>query len=329
MPDLSALHQLTEQVRPPDPERLVALAERRRRQTTVGVASGVAASLALALVISAHMDPVRDTSADPVGTPSPAASFPRLSASEIRQHPDAESSGTADYPSTASDVVARVWTVCLGDCSRDTEWLRGEQQSALEVSSDASGTGALYLLDGSEAISHAVDDDFLVHGQGGSPVLVDAEGQRRLLETGPLTTIEEIAGPPVYTRWGLGYVDLQWGTLHTVREPGWDWQGADDTWLWGTLWLVPNSTVLRQAALWRNPDGSFEVKVLPIPPSDGGSGMLRAGTPGTMAVVEHFTQPRVAHISTDYGQTWQVRRVPDDVESGGELPPDWTTWPQG
>ena len=56
--------------------------------------------------------------------------------------------------------------------------------------------------------------------------------------------------------------------------------------------------------------------------------MLRAGTPGTMAVVEHFAQPRVAHISTDYGETWQVRRVPDDVDSGAELPADWTAWPR-
>ena len=57
--------------------------------------------------------------------------------------------------------------------------------------------------------------------------------------------------------------------------------------------------------------------------------MLRAGTPGTMAVVEHLAEPRRAHISTDYGATWQIREVPAGVDSGGTLPADWTTWPLG
>lgn len=57
--------------------------------------------------------------------------------------------------------------------------------------------------------------------------------------------------------------------------------------------------------------------------------MLRAGIPGTMAVVEHFAQPRRAHISTDYGATWQIREVPAEVDSGGDLPADWPTWPRG
>lgn len=328
MPDLTALHELAEQVRPPEPERLVALGERRRRRTAVGVASGVAASLTLALVVSAHTERLRDSSPDPIDSPSPtpAASFPWLGAPAIRQHPDAEASGTGDYPSTASEAVARVWTVCLGECSRESERVRGERQSALEVSSDTSETGALYLLDMSESISHAVDDWYLVHGKGGGPALVDSSGQRRPLEVGRLTTVEEIAGPPVHTRWGLGYVDLQWGTLHIIRERGWDWQGADDTWFWGTLWRAPETTVQRHAVVWRNPDGSFGSKVLPIGPGSGSTGMLGAGSPGTMAVVEHFAQPRVAHISTDFGATWQVRILPDDVASYGDLPSDWTSW---
>jgi hypothetical protein len=86
--------------------------------------------------------------------------------------------------------------------------------------------------------------------------------------------------------------------------------------------------VKRVAASWRRPDGTFGAALLPIGPSEGGPGMLRAGVPGTMAVVEHFSQPRVAHISTDYGATWQTRLVPDDVDSGGTLPADWSTWPR-
>jgi len=92
---------------------------------------------------------------------------------------------------------------------------------------------------------------------------------------------------------------------------------------------VPDTTVTRQAAVWRRPDGTFAAKVLPIGDSRGGPGMLRAGTPGTLAVVEHFVYPRRAHFSTDYGVTWQIRQVPEGVDSGGSLPADWPSWLPG
>ena len=123
---------------------------------------------------------------------------------------------------------------------------------------------------------------------------------------------------------------MQAKTLHAIEGVGnWDWQGAADSWFWGTAWLVKGTTVTRQAALWRRRDGTFAVKVLPIGDSRGSSGMLRAGKSGTMAVVEHFAEPRQAHISTDYGATWQIRTVPVGVASGGSLPADWPTWPTG
>ena len=37
------------------------------------------------------------------------------------------------------------------------------------------------------------------------------------------------------------------------------------------------TTVTRQAAIWRRPDGTFAAKLLPIGDSRGGPGMLRAG----------------------------------------------------
>ena len=123
---------------------------------------------------------------------------------------------------------------------------------------------------------------------------------------------------------------MQAKTLHAIEGVGnWDWQGAADSWFWGKAWLVKGTTVTRQAALWRRPDGTFAVNVLPIGDSRGSSGMLRAGKPGTMAVVEHFAEPRRAHISTDYGATWQILTVPVGVASGGSLPADWPTWPTG
>jgi hypothetical protein len=116
--------------------------------------------------------------------------------------------------------------------------------------------------------------------------------------------------------------------LHVIEGGDWQWQGASDTWFWGTAALyAEDTTVTRQAAVWRRPDGTFAAKLLPIGDSEGGPGMLTAETPGTLAVVEHFAEPRLAHISTDYGATWQVREVPAGVDSGGSLPADWTTWP--
>lgn len=335
MPDLRQLHELTRQVRAPEVEHLADLAERRRRRTRTAIVTGVAASVIVAAVITAGVVRERDTTSEPVGPgpePSPTATFPTLTPEQIRQHPDAESSSDVDFPATASDVSARIWSVCLDECTRATEHLPGERQSALEVSSDGFETSALYPLDLSGNLSHVVDDWYFIDGDDG-PTLVDSRGHRRPLQHGASVPVAGVAGPLVYSREGLAYVDLQARTLHVVEHGGednWDWGGAGDTWFWGTMSLVDdNGTFTRQAAVWRRPDGTFAVKVLPIGESRGGSGMLRAGTPGTMAVVEHFAQPRRAHISTDYGATWQIREVPSGVDSGGDLPADWRTWPAG
>jgi hypothetical protein len=260
--------------------------------------------------------------------PSPTVTFPALSAEQIRRHPDATFSSDDDFPATASGVVTRIWSVCLGECTRATEHIPGELQTALEVSRDDFATGALYALHRTGNISHAVDDWYLINAHDG-PALVDSRGHRRLVRSGASVPVTDIVGPPVYSG-GLAYIDMQAEKLHVIEGEGdWDWQGAADTWFWGTVWLVEGTTVTRQAAVWRRPEGTFAVKVLPIGDSRGSSGMLRAGTPGTMAVVEHFAQPRRAHISTDYGTTWQIREVPAGVESGGTLPADWPTWSPG
>jgi hypothetical protein len=332
MPELTQLHELSQQVRTPELEDLAALAERRRRRARAGVLAGVAGSVALAAVIAVGVSGDRTATSDPAPpgpSPSPTVTFPALSAQQIRQHPDAYFSGDGDFPSTASKARARVWSVCLDDCSRETEWLPGEEQSAIEVSTDDFETGSVYSLDGSEYVAHVVDDWYLIE-TGMGPTLVDARGQRRLVRFGAAVPMADVTGPLTYSRRGLAYVDVTAGTLHVIEGgSGWWWQGAGDSWFWGTATLAPNTTVRQVAAVWRLPDGTFGATVLPIGPSDGGPGMLSGGVPGTMAVVEHFTQPRVAHISTDYGATWQVRLVPDGVDSGGDLPDDWPTWPSG
>jgi hypothetical protein len=336
MPELRQLHELTTQVRMPELKRLADLADRRRRRLVVGVTAGVAASVMVA-AIAAGVVGGHDTTSEPVGpgphpsptAASPTAAFPALSPTQIRQHPDATVSSDADFPATASAVTARVWSVCLDECTRATEHLPGELQTALEVSNDSFATGALYELDRTDWISHAMDDWYLIEPFDG-PLLVDSRGHRRALQVGAAVPITDVAGPLVYSAQGLAYLDMAQRQLHAIEGAGnWDWQGAGDTWFWGAATLWRGTTVTRQAAVWRRPDGTFAVKVLPIGDSRGSSGMLRAGTPGTMAVVEHFAQPRRAHISTDYGATWQIREVPAEVDSGGSLPAGWRTWQPG
>ena len=335
MPELTRLLDLTSQVQAPDLDQLGDLASRRRRRATTALAGGLAAAVAVAAVaVAAAVD--RHDSSGPIGpgptptvttSPEPSA-YPTLTAEQIRDHPDAKADDGGDYPVTAADVAARLWTVCLGDCSRDTETMPGEYQSAFEVSRDGFRTGAVYLAPTGEGGQHVVDDQFLLNTFDGV-VLVDSRGRRRPMELGAPVAIEEIEGPLGYSQGGLSSVDLEGGFLHPVKGKGyWEWQGAGDSWYWGVaLTTDDEGKVLRQAAVWRDTDGTYRAKVLPIPVSDGGPGMLRAAAPGTMAVVEHFRQPRRAHVSTDYGRTWQVREVPGSVESGGRLPADWDTWP--
>jgi len=343
-------------VEPPalDVHALVSVGEKRLRRRRFGAVAGSVLAVTLAVGAPAVVWDLRDEpasvekprprdraadrgsptlgrsdAASPGPDPSPIVTYPALSAEQIRQHPDATLSSDDDFPSTASGVAARIWSVCLGECTRATEPQQGERQTALEVSRDDFATGALYVLDRSGNVSHAVDDWYFI-GVHDGPILVDSRGHRRLLQSGASVPVTDIAGPLVYSSGGVAYIDISAKKLHVIDGEGdWDWQGAADTWFWGTVWLVEDTTVTRQAAVWRRPDGTFAAKVLPIGDSGGSSGMLRAGTPGTMAVVEHFAEPRRAHISTDYGATWQIREVPAGVDSGGALPADWTTWPPG
>jgi hypothetical protein len=351
MPDLSQLHELAGQVRTPDLGDLARLADGRRRRATAVLGGAVAATLVVVAVVTASVSGQRGAAPLPVGPgpkssstptstittplPDPSASYPVLSAQAIRRHPTAKLDADSLIATTAAGagVAARVWTACMSDCSRATEYVPGEVQQAIEVTHDRFATSSLHAIAWSANVSHVLDDWFFVEGSAGGPMIVNSRGQRRPLEYGASVPVTGISGPVVYGLQGVSSVDLASRTLHAIETTGpdatWDWQGAGDTWFWGTVVLVDNGPVATQAALWRQPDGTFAVKVLPIPESEGGPGMLVTRRPGTMAVVEHFASPRLAHISTDYGATWEVRRVPDGVESGGNLPADWATWPKG
>ena len=349
MPDLNQLHELAGQVRTPDLAELADLADGRRRRAAAALGGAVAATLVVVALVAGSVSGQRGAAPLPVGPPTtsstptstrtapqpdPSASYPALSAEAIRRHPTAKLDADSLIATTAAPagVTARVWTACLSDCNRATEYVPGEVQKALEVSHDGFASSALYELDAVGDASHVVDDWFFTEDFHG-PWLVNSRGQRRPLEYGAPVPMADVSGPLIHGRMGLTFVDLTGRTLHQVQQEGnealWEWGGSGDTWFWGTASLVEGVTVTRQAALWRGPDGAFAVRILPIPESEGGSGMLVAGRPGTMAVVEHYARPRVAHISTDYGATWQVRRVPDGVDSGGSLPADWATWPVG
>ena len=346
MPELRQLHELAGQVRTPDLADLAVVADGRRRRSAAAVGGAVAVTLVVVALVAGNLNGNRGAAPLPVGPgpqtsstattprPDPSASYPALSPEAIRRHPTAALDSDSLLATTAAPagVAARVWTACLGDCTRATEYVPGEVQKVLEVSNDDFTTSSLYPLDASGSAAHVVDDWFFTENFDG-PAVVSSRGQRRPLEFGAPIPVTEVSGPVLHTLQGEASIDLAAGTVHPLQREGndqtWEWGGAGDTWYWGTVVLVDNGPVARHAVLWRGPGGTFAVKVLPVPESEGGPGMLTAKRPGTMAVVEHYASPRLAHISTDYGATWQVRQVPDGVESGGALPANWRTWARG
>jgi hypothetical protein len=215
-----------------------------------------------------------------------------------------------------------VWQVCLADCSRETQYQRGELQQALEVTADDFATSALHAVDSGGDISHAVDDRFVVGG-----MLVDARGTERRLTVGDSRPVEEIAGPLVYAS-GLAWIDLDAWELHPILGGGyWDWWGAGDTWFWGNVYDTDEQgDVIHHGLTWRNPDGSFGVRMLPIEHRGYSTQMLRSGDPGTMGAIEPSGPRRLLHVSTDYGRTWEVRVMPQRWGTGTALPEDWRTW---
>jgi hypothetical protein len=258
-----------------------------------------------------------------------------LTPEEIRNHPDAKVDEN-DIPVTgARGSAARVWSVCLDVCARgdDSTWVDGTVQQALEVTRDGFRTSALHDFTLGAGVSHAVDDWSFV--TSGGPALVDSQGRRLLLTEGGSLPVTSVAGPLVYAPQGVAWVDLEARQLHALESDAgvWDWSGAADTWFWGNVYLVDDAgRVTQQGLTWRDPDGTFGVRMLPIEVTGYSTQMLPDGTPGTMAAVDPGP-PALLHVSTDYGATWQVRTIPPDQASPGgpvdysALPDDWESWP--
>ena len=349
MPDLTPLRDLTPLVRPRDLDDLRTVLRRRRRTTALAAVATVGTALAL-VVAGASLAP-RTASPNPVAPePSPTTTtpfrnpeptqtmpaedtvrgpFPTLTPEEVRSHPDAVIERSNDIPVTAAPgVAARMWTVCLADCSRNTTYQEGEVQRALEVTSDDFRTSVLYPYAPPDPnISHVVDDWFALSSIK-EAVLVNAQGEERSLTDGASVPVSDIAGPLVYSITGVAYVDLDAFELHPLQGRGyWDWWGAGDTWFWGNVYLTDEQGNVRQQGLtWRNPDGSFGVRMLPIDFERYSTQMLQSRTPGTMGAIDPSGPRRLLHVSTDFGETWDVRVMPESWGTGTSLPDDWRTW---
>jgi hypothetical protein len=343
VPDVTELLEYAAAVRPPSLDELDRVAVRRRRRATAVVASAAVAAV-LAVVLAVDPTGNRGASPDPVApSPTPTSDrapdptpvvpsregFPLLTPEQVREHPDAVAEPAGAPPQAAPGVGARLWTVCLDECTLATPEHAGELQRALEVTRDGFGSGALYPAGPPDPnISHVSDDWYLVDAFDQS-VLVNSRGESRPMTRGNPVEVTEVSGPLVYSIKGLAYVNLGARRLHTLVGDGhWDWWGASDSWFWGSVSLVDESgLVTRQGLTWRGPDGSFGVRMLPVGASRSGFQMPRTGVPGTMAAID-FGWPRIMHVSTDYGATWEVLETPLDSLSGDRLPPDWRTWPR-
>lgn len=352
MADITDLLELTPQVRPPALADLERVAERRRRRTVAAVTAAAAAAVVTVLLAGQSLgardatpapvapDPTRTATPRPSPTPTETSgptvergggTFRILTADELRDHPDAVSE-PANPATGAPGVAARTWSVCLGDCSyNERPPRRGELQKMLEVTSDDYRTSAMHpLVAWDSNISHAVDDWYLVDASQRAPRLVNSSGESLTMTRGAPTDLSAIAGPLVYSTQGIAWVDLDGRVLHTMNGSGpgggWDWWGAEDSWFWGSVYRVGDSgTVVEQGVTWRNPDGSFGVHLLPFPDTEWSTQTLRSDRPGTMGAIQPGEQ-RLLHVSTDYGATWQVRRLPASWGTGTHVPPDWESW---
>lgn len=338
MADVIELLDHVSEVRPPPLGQLVRVAERRRRRAAVGATVGTAAAV-VAIALAVQPFAARDAAPVPIApSPSPTRTtppargftppppdavqgpFPSLTPEEIRNHPDAVDVGNHHPVTAARGVRAREWGVCLADCTRATQHQVGEYQSAIEVTSDGFRSSTLYPFTGDESFSHVIDEWFFHRTE-----LVDGRGRSRAVRIGTPLPVTEIGGPVFYARGGAAWLDLDTMQVHEVEGTYWDWGGASDTWYWGSVFRVPESVVLEQGVVWRMPDGSFGVHLLPFDATDWSTQMLASGTPGTMGVIEPGP-PRLLHVSTDFGRTWDVRVMPDDWGTGTFLPDDWRTW---
>jgi hypothetical protein len=184
------------------------------------------------------------------------------------------------------------------------------------------------------SVSHAADDRFVVIGPG--KAIVDSRGSRDQLTEGATLPVTDIAGPIVFTGQPYAWVDLETRQLHPIEGAGgtWETDAAADVWPWRNIYFVTDSGKVNQHGLtWRNPDGTFDVRMLPITYDRSSIQLLEAGIPGTMAAVDP-SPPGLVHVSTDYGATWQVRVIPPDAGrnssgwlEGSTLPDDWQSWP--
>ena len=347
MPDLASLHELTPRVRPRDLDELRAVVRRRRR--TTALVSVATAGTALAVVVAGAIaraarrarrpSPPTDATSTPSRAPESTRTppedtvrgpFPTLTPQEVRSHPDAVMERSNDIPVTAAPgVAARMWTVCLADCSRDTTYQVGEMQRALEVTSDDFETSALFPYAPARA-QHQPRGRRLVRPvlrRGGHPrqrsgrgTAADGRGQRarlrgrrssglRLLRPGVRRPRGGRAAPAAGRRL-LGLVGsgrhLVLGQRLPDRRAGRRPRAGSH--------LAQPGRVLRGAGCSRSSSRS-------TPPRCSGR-----GRPARWRAIDPSGQRRLLHVSTDYGETWDVRVMPESWGTGTSLPDDWRTW---
>lgn len=358
MSDLTPLRELTTSVVPPALEELDRVVTHRQRRRTGALAAAVAA-LVVAVTFTGTTLLRNDSAPDLIApdptsaSPSPTSASPSpsettgsalLTPEEIRNHPDATRQRVtlmglaAGFP---AGVAARIWSVCTARrCGTFPETPpRRQFQRAIEVTADDFATSALFPVTAASEPSWVIDDWFLVDQTAGR-ALVNASGEERPLTLGDPVPVADLCGPPIFDgSAGLACIDLASGRWHPLRAEGglWEWQpastmgaGTDLVWFWGPIWFVTHDLqITRQGVLWRNPDGTFGVRLFDFTFAGHTTQALLSDTPGTMAVVDQGP-PRIIHGSTDYGFTWQAKLHPGDLRTGpgaSQLPEDWESLP--
>ena len=348
MPELDVLRDVTNRIRPPGYDDLVAVARSRRRRAVSGAAAG-AAVLALAAVTAGGALSGDQRAQLPAESPSPTSTgSPPTVRTWTPERTRAEGSPVDFLGSPPARIDTQLY--CTGQpvpsgspCDSYHAYDPGEDQHwALEVAQG--GRTAVFEVQGTPWAADFDRDSILVQdGTDRTPRfrLLQADGTavrlrllRDLAPAAPGPDVILVQDLRVYRRGMIGpdgngehpyLVDARAGTLRPLDLPaGVEWWGSNvEEFLWGG-----NDC----RVVWQQPDGSFERHDLectdgthPYAPAWSWTGWDDEWLePGRMALAEYTDTgdgmvPLFLHVSLDRGASWQRVPVGEGYDLGEAL----------
>jgi hypothetical protein len=332
MPDVDVLRELTAQFQRPGYDDLVAVARQRRRRSVLAATAGVAVVVLAVGVVAAGLADGRHAQ-EPAPQPSPTLADSTAASEGWTPERTRDEGAAVDFlGSGPSGIDTQLY--CLADakspdspCDRYHPYnLEEDQHWAIEVTQG--GRSAVFDVQGTPLAKDFDDDSILVEDGAEGAVrlrLLRADGTAVPLRVvdglapaapGPdVTLIQDLdvyrsgmIGPDDGTAEQPYLVDPEAGTLQLLDVPQEiKWWGPNvHEFLWGGNGC---------RVFWQQPDGSFDdhdadcgkTRNWLTDPGWNFAGFENWVAPGRLALAEYGSsgEAQAAHVSLDYGHTWQ------------------------